>query len=151
MANYTTFSSGAFTDAQKTNETTRSAKIYTDLNLYFQRNSSNQDINKVTDVQSVKRAIRNLVLTNHYERPFHPEIGSNVRAVLFEPVSPIVEDILSRHIRDVIENFEPRVELININSKANVDENAYNVTIEFFVQNSPSGVQTVNLFLERLR
>ena len=59
MANYTTFSSGAFTDAQKTNETTRSAKIYTDLNLYFQRNSSNQDINKVTDVQSVKRAIKN--------------------------------------------------------------------------------------------
>ena len=48
MANYTTFTSGAFTDAQKTNETTRSAKIYTDLNLYFQRNSSNQDINKVT-------------------------------------------------------------------------------------------------------
>jgi phage baseplate assembly protein W len=99
----------------------------------------------------VKRSVRNLINTNFYERPFHPEIGSNVRAVLFEPVSPIIEDILSRHIQDVIENFEPRVELININSKARLDENAYTVTIEFFVRNSPSGVQTVNLFLERLR
>jgi hypothetical protein len=141
----------AFRDAEATNSSDRNAQVFSDLNLNFVAHPLTGDITKLTNIEAVKRSVRNLINTNFYERPFHPEIGSNVRAVLFEPVSPIVEDILSRHIRDVIENFEPRVELININSKANVDENAYNVTIEFFVQNSPSGVQTVNLFLERLR
>jgi phage baseplate assembly protein W len=141
----------AFRDAEATNNSDRNAQVFSDLNLNFVAHPLTGDITKLTNIEAVKRSVRNLINTNFYERPFHPEIGSNVRAVLFEPVSPIVEDILSRHIRDVIENFEPRVELININSKANVDENAYNVTIEFFVQNSPSGVQTVNLFLERLR
>ena len=141
----------AFRDAEATNNSDRNAQVFSDLNLNFVAHPLTGDITKLTNIEAVKRSVRNLINTNFYERPFHPEIGSNVRAVLFEPVSPIVEDILSRHIRDVIENFEPRVELININSKANVDENAYNVTIEFFVQNSPSGVQTVTLFLERLR
>jgi phage baseplate assembly protein W len=141
----------AFRDAESTNSSDRNAQVFSDLNLNFVAHPLTGDITKLTNIESVKRSVRNLINTNFYERPFHPEIGSNVRSVLFEPVSPIIEDILSRHIRDVIENFEPRVELININSKANIDENAYSVTIEFFVQNSPSGVQTVNLFLERLR
>jgi len=141
----------AFRDAEATNNSDRNAQVFSDLNLNFVAHPLTGDITKLTNIEAVKRSVRNLINTNFYERPFHPEIGSNVRAVLFEPVSPIVEDILSRHIRDVIENFEPRVELININSKARLDENAYTVTIEFFVRNSPSGVQTVNLFLERLR
>ena len=141
----------AFRDAEATNNSNRNAQVFSDLNLNFVAHPLTGDITKLTNIEAVKRSVRNLINTNFYERPFHPEIGSNVRSILFEPVSPVVEDILSRHIRDVIENFEPRVELINIISKANLDENAYSVTIEFFVQNSPSGVQTVNLFLERLR
>lgn len=141
----------AFRDAEATNNSDRNAQVFSDLNLNFVAHPLTGDITKLTNIEAVKRSVRNLINTNFYERPFHPEIGSNVRSILFEPVSPVVEDILSRHIRDVIENFEPRVELINIISKANLDENAYSVTIEFFVQNSPSGVQTVNLFLERLR
>lgn len=141
----------AFRDAEATNNSDRNAQVFSDLNLNFVAHPLTGDITKLTNIEAVKRSVRNLINTNFYERPFHPEIGSNVRSVLFEPVSQIIEDILSRHIQDVIENFEPRVELININSKANVDENAYSVTIEFFVRNSPSGVQTVNLFLERLR
>jgi|SRR5210317_395799 phage baseplate assembly protein W len=141
----------AFRDAEATNNSDRNAQVFSDLNLNFVAHPLTGDITKLTNIEAVKRSVRNLINTNFYERPFHPEIGSNVRAVLFEPVSPIIEDILSRHIQDVIENFEPRVELININSKARLDENAYTVTIEFFVRNSPSGVQTVNLFLERLR
>lgn len=141
----------AFRDAEATNNSDRNAQVFSDLNLNFVAHPLTGDITKLTNIEAVKRSVRNLINTNFYERPFHPEIGSNVRSVLFEPVSQIIEDILSRHIQDVIENFEPRVELININSKANIDENAYSVTIEFFVRNSPSGVQTVNLFLERLR
>ena len=141
----------AFRDAEATNNSDRNAQVFSDLNLNFVAHPLTGDITKLTNIEAVKRSVRNLINTNFYERPFHPEIGSNVRAVLFEPVSPIIEDILSRHIQDVIENFEPRVELININSKAILDENAYTVTIEFFVHNSPSGVQKVNLFLEILR
>ena len=141
----------AFRDAEATNNSDRNAQVFSDLNLNFVAHPLTGDITKLTNIEAVKRSVRNLINTNFYERPFHPEIGSNVRAVLFEPVSPIIEDILSRHIQDVIENFEPRVELININSKARLDENEYTVTIEFFVRNSPAGVQTVNLFLERLR
>ena len=141
----------AFRDAEATNNSDRNAQVFSDLNLNFVAHPLTGDITKLTNIEAVKRSVRNLINTNFYERPFHPEIGSNVRAVLFEPVSPIIEDILSRHIQDVIETFEPRVELININSKARLDENAYTVTIEFFVRNSPSGVQTVNQFLERLR
>jgi phage baseplate assembly protein W len=109
------------------------------------------DIQKISNIEAVKRSVRNLINTNFHERPFHPEIGSNIRSILFEPVSPVIEDLLSRYVQDVIDNFEPRVELISIKSNANIDQNAYNVTIEFFVVNSPTEAQSVQLFLERLR
>ena len=151
MANYTTFTSGASTDSQKTNESTRSVKIYTDLNLYFQRNSSNQDINKVTDVQAVKRAIRNLVLTNHYERPFHPEIGSGILDSLFEPMTPTTALILTKQVEDVINNFEPRARLVNVRAIENLDRNAYEVNIDFYVVNAPTELASLDILLERLR
>ena len=141
----------AYRDAEATNNSDRNAQVFSDLNLNFVAHPLTGDVTKLTNVEAVKRSVRNLINTNFYERPFHPEIGSDVRAVLFEPVTPIVESVLSRHVQDVITNFEPRVELINVSSKADVDQNAYNVTIEFFVVNSPSGAQTVNVFLERLR
>ena len=141
----------AFRDSEATNNSDRNAQVFSDLNLNFVAHPLTGDITKLTNIEAVKRSVRILINTNFYERPFHPEIGSDVRAVLFEPVSPIVESVLSRHVQDVITNFEPRVELINVSSKANVDQNAYTVTIEFFVVNSPSGAQTVNVFLERLR
>ena len=102
-------------------------------------------------MESVKRSIRNLVNTNFYEKPFHPEIGSNIRSILFETVTPIVADVLERNVKDVIDNFEPRAELISITANAQIDNNRYDVTIKFYLVNSPSGVETVNLFLERLR
>tara|TARA_B100000902_G_scaffold316590_1_gene307951 strand:+ start:129 stop:572 length:444 start_codon:yes stop_codon:yes gene_type:complete len=141
----------AFRDASATNNSDRNAQVFSDLNLNFVAHPLTGDITKLTNIEAVKRSVRNLINTNFYERPFHPEIGSDVRAVLFEPVSPIVESVLTRHVQDVITNFEPRVELVNVVSTADIDRNAYNVTIEFFVVNSPSGVQTVNVFLERLR
>jgi phage baseplate assembly protein W len=91
------------------------------------------------------------VNTNFYERPFHPEIGSNVRSILFEPVSSLVADVLKRYVEDVINNFEPRAELIDVNVNAQIDRNAYEVEVKFYLVNSPSGLQTVNLFLEGLR
>src|SRR5210317_2607013 len=141
----------AFRDAESTNNSERNAQVFKDINLNFTKHPITGDISKLTNVEAVKRSVRNLVNTNFYERPFHPEIGSDVRSILFEPVSPLIADVLKRYVEDVINNFEPRAELISVIVSPDIDRNAYGVTIEFYLVNSPSGVQSVNLFLERLR
>ena len=73
----------AYLDAQANNNSDRNLRQYADLDLFFSKKNSDSDINKVTDVQAVKRSVRNLVLLNHYEKPFHPEIGSGIREMLF--------------------------------------------------------------------
>ena len=140
-----------FRDAELTNNSDRSAQIYKDINLNFSRHPVTGDIGMLSDAQAVKNSVRNLVNTNFYEKHFRPEIGSNIRSILFEPVSPLVADVLKRQIKDVIENFEPRAELIDIKSIAKPDRNEYQVTIEFFVVNSSTGVESVTLMLEQLR
>ena len=77
-------SSVAFTDAQSQNDIARNVRQYKDLDLFFSRKRGSNDIAKITDIEAVKRSVRNLVLTNFYEKPFHPEIGSGVRDMLFE-------------------------------------------------------------------
>ena len=141
----------AHKDAQGQNDIDRNARQYTDLDLFFGRKSVSKDINKVTDVQAVKRSIRNLVLTNHYEKPFHPEIGSGVRDMLFEPMTPLTAHILTRKIEEVIENFEPRARLISVRAIPNLDRNEYECTISFYVVNTPTELVDLTVFLERLR
>ena len=139
-------------DAGKlTNQSKRSSRIYKDLNLDFQQNTATKDIQKMLDVESVKRSVRNLINLNHYEKPFHPEIGSGVRGILFEPMTPLTAHILTRKIEDVIENFEPRARLINVIAYPNLDRNAYEVSVEFYVVNMPTELVDLTLFLERLR
>ena len=141
----------AHKDAQGQNDIDRNARQYSDLDLFFGRKSVSKDINKVTDIQAVKRSIRNLVLTNHYEKPFHPEIGSGVRGILFEPMTPITAHVLTRKIEDVIENFEPRARLISVTAFPNLDRNEYECTIQFYVVNTPTELVDLTVFLERLR
>lgn len=140
----------AYRDAERTNNSDRNAQIFKDINLSLARHPITGDIATLSNVEAVKRSVRNLVNTNFYERPFHPEIGSNVRSVLFEPVSPIVATVLERHVRDVIANFEPRAELVDVIVSDNSDANEYRVQIKFFVVNS-SDIADMNIFLERLR
>ena len=85
---------GAYIDAQSTNESERSAKIYKDLNLNFTRHPTRNDLTPLTDAAAIKRSVRNLVQYNHYEKPFHPEIGSGIRGLLFENMSPFVSNVL---------------------------------------------------------
>ena len=143
--------STAHKDAQGQNDIERNVRQYTDLDLFFAKKATSKDISKVTDIQAVKRSIRNLVLTNHYEKPFHPEIGSGVRGILFEPMTPLTAHILTRKIEDVIENFEPRARLISVRAQPNLDRNEYECTIEFYVVNTPTELVDLTLFLERLR
>ena len=123
----------AFRDAESTNNSERSAQIYKDINLSFARHPLTGDIAFLTDIEAVKRSVRNLINTSFYERPFHPEIGSDVRSILFEPVSPPVANVLQRNIEDVVRNFEPRAELISVDVVPNIDANAYAATIKFYV------------------
>ena len=141
----------AHKDAQAFNDSPRNVRQYSDLDLFFSAKGVSKDISKVTDIQAVKRSVRNLVLTNHYEKPFHPEIGSGVRDILFEPMTPITANILTRKIEDVIENFEPRAKLIGVRAQPNLDRNEYEVTIEFYVVNTPTELVDLTVMLERLR
>ena len=141
----------AFTDSQALNESDRSVKQYSDLDLFFSMKKASKDVNRVFDIQAVKRSIRNLVLLNHYEKPFHPEIGSGVRDVLFENMTPITAHILTRKIEMVIEQFEPRARLISVKAFPNLDRNEYECTISFYVVNTPTELVDLTVFLERLR
>ena len=141
----------AIIDAQLTNNSERNAQRYKDLDLFFAFKSSTKDINKVTDILAVKRSVRNLILTNNYEKPFHPEIGSGIRGLLFEPLTPITAAVLSRKVEDVIENFEPRARLIGVRAYPNLDKNAYEITIEFYVVNAPTELINMDMLLERVR
>lgn len=137
-------------DASLTNEK-RSVKIFKDLNLNFNANAVTKDITKLTDVEAIKRSVKNLVQLNHYEKPFHPEIGSNVRATLFENMTPITAAVLTRQIEDVIRDYEPRVELSRVDSIPNIDANRYDVRIEFFIINAPGELIALDTILERVR
>ena len=140
----------AIYDAQAQN-TARATRQYTDLDLFFGKKSSDSDIQKVTDIQAVKRSIRNLVQLITYEKPFRPEIAGGVREMLFEPMSPVVSAMIARKIEDVIENFEPRARLVSVRSLPDLDRNAYEVIVEFYVVNTPTELVDISLMLERLR
>ena len=141
----------AIYDAQLNNGSTRGARVYSDLDLFFGKKSSDRDVSVVTDVQAVKRSIRNLVLLNTYEKPFHPEISSGVRDMLFELMTPVTAAILGRQIENVIENFEPRARLVGVRTIPDYDRNSYTVTVEFYVVNTPTELVDLTIFLERLR
>ena len=137
-------------DAQL-NNTARATTQYTDLDLFFGRKSSNNDIRQVTDAQAVKRSLRNLVQLNTYEKPFHPEIAGGVREMLFEPMSPLVAVVIARKIEDVITNFEPRARLVSVRAFPDLDRNAYEVSVEFYIVNAPTELVDLSIMLERLR
>ena len=133
-----------------TNKSKRSSRIYKDLNLDFQQNTATKDIQKMLDVESVKRSVRNLINLNHYEKPFHPEVGSNLRALLFENITPQISHFIGKQIELLIRNYEPRCRLVQVANMPNLDRNGYSVSITFYVVNHPEPVQ-VETFLERLR
>ena len=138
-------------DAQLNYQSDSDVRQYVDLDLFFGKKTSNRDISDVTDVQAVKRSIRNLVLLNTFEKPFHPEIASGVRDMLFELMTPVTAALLSRQVQDVIENFEPRARLVGVRAIPDYDKNSYSVTVEFYVVNTPTELVDLTIFLERLR
>ena len=152
MATEDTYLNTSYSDAQSRNVNTgRDAQVYKDLDLFFSKKNTSADISKVQGVQAVKRAVRNLILTNTYEKPFRPEISGGVREMLFEPMSPVTAVVIARKIEDVITNFEPRARLVSVRTFPDFDRNAYEVSVEFYIVNAPTELVDFSIMLERLR
>ena len=127
-----------------------SPRSFKDLDLNFTIHPIRKDINTHKNEYAIINSVKNLVLTNHYERPFQPEIGSNIRRLLFENVDAITAAQIEREITETVENFEPRVRVSKVTASADPDNNGYKVTLEFFVINNANPI-TINFFLERIR
>ena len=123
---------------------------FTDLDLNFTPHPVTGDVGFKKDENAVKQAVKNLVLTQNFERPFHSEIGSSLRSLLFEPATPMTKEILRKTISDTITNFEPRVELIDVEIRYKLDDTAVDVRVIFKIVNTFTPID-VNLTLERTR
>jgi len=137
-------------DSQLQSKSTRNSRRFRDLDLDFGRDTVTNDVNVVEDVIAIKRAVKNLVQTNFYERPFHPELGCGVRELLFENFTPMTRIFLQRKIEEVLENYEPRISLQNVAVDDDQDNNRLFVDIYFYVIGVP-GPQVVSTFLQRVR
>lgn len=123
---------------------------YSDLDLDFIRHPTTGDVVVKTGADAIKRSVRNLIMTNHYDRPFRSYIGSSVNKLLFDQITPLTTNFLKNAIREVIQNYEPRVSIQEITVTPDIDHNGYNVTIQFVILNRNEPVK-INLFLERIR
>ena len=141
MANY---------DASSRNKSKKSTRTYVDLDLDFTRHPVTNDVVKITDVDAVKRSVRNLINTQFYERPFHPELGCGVRDMLFENYTPMTGIFMRRKIEEVLSNYEPRASLSSIQVNEQMDRNAIDVVVNFYVLNLPNPV-SVTTTLQRIR
>jgi phage baseplate assembly protein W len=128
----------------------RKTTDFVDLDLNMFKVPLTKDVSKRTDEEAVKAAIKNLILTRPYERPFHPEIGSGIMGLLFEPMTVVTTQSLKRTITDVINNFEPRARLDKVDIIAKPDNNEYKVSIYFYLVNGQE-IISITTFLKRLR
>ena len=144
-----------YTDAQSVNESSLTTFTYRDFSLFFTKNPVTGDVSTLTDVADIKRSVRNLVLTNEFDRPFHPEIASHVRDLLFQPFTAITYNLLRNRIDKVLEIYEPRATLtrIEIDDREfqNMDNNTLSVKIFFTLLNAPTNEENVDIMLERIR
>jgi len=125
-------------------------KIYSDIDFTFTKKPVTGDVALSFDNKAVIRSIRNLLSTRKYERPFDPDLGSNIDALLFENFSPLVASLIEREVIDTINNYEPRALVDSVRVSANPDSNYYDVTITFYIENATLPT-TVTLLLERNR
>lgn len=122
---------------------------FRDISLSFNSNPKTGDLSTVSDENSVNQALRNLIFTNFYDVPFSPKIGSNVRSRLFDLIDSTTSDSIKSDIKDVIENYEPRVEIVEVIAKADDTHNAINVSLRYRLRTSTETI-TVSYFLERI-
>ena len=154
MANPVQYNDG-YDDAQSVNNSPRSTFLYKDLNLFFTPNPVTGDVSSVTDVQAIKRAVRNIVLLNPGEKPFHPEIGTGIRDALFENFTPPMIAALQIRIEEAIKLYEPRVTVTDVNfndpDSQRLDNNELRCSISFSINNAPQNIEEVEVMFKRIR
>jgi len=125
-------------------------RSFKDLDLNFTPHPIKKDVSMHYNEKAVINAVKNLVSTNFYEKPFQPDFGAGIRGLLFEPVDSVFGATIERKLTEAINNYEPRVAIESITAIPAPDENGYKVRMVFFIVNSPNPV-TINFFLERIR
>jgi hypothetical protein len=126
------------------------ATKFSDFNLDFTAHPVTKDVTKKLNENAIAQSIRNLLLTNFYERPFKPQLGSNLKKFLFEPIDNVTTSLIQDAIFETLRNYEPRVTVQEVVAAPNYDEQRYDVSVTFFVKNSAESL-TINFFLERVR
>jgi len=130
--------------------TITTSREWLDLDLNFAIHPIRKDINKHRAELAVINSIKNLVSTNHYEIPFQPEIGCNIRKLLFEPLDMVTATLIEREIIETIDNFEPRASVSKVVIKPDFDNNGFQVELLFKIINRTDPV-AIKFFLERVR
>lgn len=128
----------------------RKVRYYRDIDMSLSLNPFSRDVYTKVNEEAIKNSLKNLILTKNYERPFRPEIGSPIYGLLFEPFTPVIKNVLEKVITQLIENFEPRVDLTSVIVTDKPDENSLDIRIEFRMANVERPI-TVNVNLERTR
>ena len=137
-------------DSALVSKSKRNSRKFSDIDIDFTRNVVTSDVLRVEDVVAVKRSVKYLVQTGYYERPFQPELGCGIRELLFENFTPMTKVFLQNKIVEVLENYEPRIDLQSVKVDDDQDGNRLVVDIYFYVVGVPEP-QTVQTFLQRLR
>ena len=137
-------------DASTTNKSKRSNRIYADLNLSFTKNPATKDVARLFDVQAIKRAVKNIILTNKYERAFNSDFGCNLRGFLFENITEPLLVIIKDRVAMAIEKYEPRVSVEDVVVKEDIDENGISIMVSFLINGTEAPV-SVSTFLQRVR
>jgi phage baseplate assembly protein W len=125
-------------------------RTFVDIDASFTPNPVTGDLAVRTDDQAIKFAVRSLIMTNYYERPFHSNIGSPVNSLMFENMGPNFKIILRQSIVDTINNFEPRVDVLEVKVDDSPDNNRVYITIIFKIKNTERPIE-VGLTLTRTR
>ena len=137
-------------DASTTNKSKRSNRIYADLNLSFTKNPATKDVTRVFDVQAIKRSVKNIILTNKYERPFNSDFGCNLRGFLFENITEPLLVIIKDRVAMAIEKYEPRVTVEDVVVRDDQDKNGISIMVSFLINGTEAPV-SVSTFLQRVR
>ena len=137
-------------DASTTNKSKRSNRIYSDLNLSFTKNPATKDVAKLFDVQAIKRSVKNIILTNKYERPFNSDFGCNLRGFLFENITEPLLVIIKDRVAMAIEKYEPRVTVEDVVVRDDQDKNGISIMVSFLINGTEAPV-SVSTFLQRVR
>lgn len=127
------------------------SRSFKDISITFDKNFVTNDLMVTKNFNAITQSVKNLITTVPGERFFNPNIGSRITQLLFEPLDFINANLVKSEIEYTIKAFEPRVKLIEVTVDQNMDDNGYDVEIEFEVIGLPEKTQSLTLFLERTR